>query len=145
MFRRVDECHNTTDARRVDVVVREGINKGALDELLQAAFTAQLEMFRSQIQEMVAEVIHPLREASIDVGLGGFFGLCSPVLRTSSPSSMVASHAACCAAYEDKGGLSIRVHSEKMHDVASPEDGVEGALLEHQSEAWVDQASALSD
>jgi hypothetical protein len=93
---------------------------------------------------MVAEGIRPLREASIDVGLGGFFGLCSPVLRTSSPSSMVASHAACCAAYEDKGGLSIRVHSEKMHDVASPEDGVEGALLEHQSEAWVKQASALS-
>jgi hypothetical protein len=47
-------------------------------------------------------------------------------------------------AYEDMGGLSIRVHSEKMHIVASPEDGVEGALLEHQSEAWVEQASASS-
>jgi hypothetical protein len=57
---------------------------------------------------------------------------------------MVMSLAACRAAYEDKGGLSIRVHSEKMHVVASPEDGVEGALLEHQSEAWVEQASASS-
>jgi hypothetical protein len=49
MIRRVEECHNTTDAHCVDVVVREGINKGVLDELLQAAFTAQLELFRSQI------------------------------------------------------------------------------------------------
>jgi hypothetical protein len=40
VFRRVEECHDTSDARRADVVVREGIDKGALDELLQEAFTA---------------------------------------------------------------------------------------------------------
>jgi hypothetical protein len=57
---------------------------------------------------------------------------------------MAASLAACRAAYEDKGDLSVGVHSEKMHTVASTEDGVEGTLLEHQSEAWVEQASASS-
>ena len=51
----------------------------------------------------------PAQVISVDVGLGGFFGPCSAVRRTSSPSSMVASimacHASfadCCVAYEDK-------------------------------------------
>jgi hypothetical protein len=52
---------------------------------------------------------------------------------------MVASIAASRAAYEDKGGLSIGVCSEAL-----PEDGVEGSLVEDQSEAWIESASALS-
>jgi hypothetical protein len=131
VFRCVEECHDTSDARRADVGVHEGINKGALDELFQEAFTAQLALFRTMIQDIVAEAIRPLREASIiqdivaeairplreasiDVGFGGYFGPCSPVLRISSPSSMAASIAASRAACEDKGGLSIGVRSEKM-------------------------------
>jgi hypothetical protein len=143
VFRRVEECHDTSDARRADVGVCEGINKGALDELLQEAFTAQLALFRSKIQDIVAEAIRPLREASTDLGFGGYFGPCSPVLRISSPSSMAASIAASSAAYKDKGGLSIGVRSEKMQNVALPKDGVEGSLVEDQSEAWIEPASAL--
>jgi hypothetical protein len=57
---------------------------------------------------------------------------------------MAASIAASRAAYEDKGGLSIGVRSEKMQNVALLEDGVEGSLVEDQSEAWIKPASALS-
>jgi hypothetical protein len=49
------------------------------------------------------------------VRLGDFFGPCSPVLRTSSPSSMVASIMAYHAAYGDKGDLSML--SEKVQNV----------------------------
>jgi hypothetical protein len=91
---------------------------------------------------MVAEAIQPLREASINVGLGDFFSPCSPVLRTSSPSLMVASIAACHAAYEDKGGLSVL--SEKVQNVPLPKDGVEGVVMEDLSVAWIEQASASS-
>jgi hypothetical protein len=111
VFGRVKECHRSSDASRVDV-----IDKDVLNELLQAAFAAQLVLFCSQIEDMVAEAIRPLCEASDDVRLGGFFGPCSPMLRTSSSSLMVTSIAACRAAYEDKGG-------------AFPKDGVEGALV----------------
>jgi hypothetical protein len=114
VFCRVEECHDTSDAHRADVGVREGIHKGALDELLQEAFMAQLALFRTKIQDIVAEAIRPLRETSIDVGFGGYFGPCSSVLRISSPSSMTASIAASRASYEDKGGFSIGVRSEKM-------------------------------
>jgi hypothetical protein len=55
---------------------------------------------------MVAEAIRPVREALIDVRLGGFFGPCSLVFRTSSLSSMVTLIAICRATYEDQGGLS---------------------------------------
>jgi hypothetical protein len=144
IIRRVEECRGTSDARRDDVGVHEGVDKGALDELLQEAFAAQLALFRMQIQDIVAEAIRPLREASNDMGLGGFFGPCSPVLRISSPSLMEASIAAGRAAYKDKGVLSIGVRSEKMHNVALPNDGVEGSLVEDQSEAWIEPAGALS-
>jgi hypothetical protein len=97
-----------------------------------------------QIQDIVAEAIRPLREASNDMGLGVFFGPCSPMLRISSPSLMEASIAAGRAAYKDKGVLSIGVHFEKMHNVALPDDGVEGSLVEDQSEAWIEPAGALS-
>lgn len=88
------------------------------------------------MQDMVAEAIRPLREASIDVGLGAFFGPCSPVLRSSSSSLMVASIVACHAAYEDKGDLSIPV-PEKMQNFALPEDDVEGTLVASASSSEV--------
>jgi hypothetical protein len=34
MICHVEDCHDTTDARRVDVVVHEGIDKGFVDDLL---------------------------------------------------------------------------------------------------------------
>jgi hypothetical protein len=43
---------------------------------------------------------------------------------------MEASITASRAAYEDKGVLSIGVRYEKMHNVALPDDGVEGSLVE---------------
>jgi hypothetical protein len=48
IFCRVEECHDTSDACWDDVGVREGIDKGALDELWEA-FAAQLALFRTQI------------------------------------------------------------------------------------------------
>jgi hypothetical protein len=90
---------------------------------------AQLELFRTQIQDIVAEAIRPLREASIGMGFGGFFGPCSHVLRILSPSSMVTLIAAGRVAYEDMGGLPIGVCSKKMQNIALPEDGVEGSLV----------------
>jgi hypothetical protein len=65
------------------------------------AFATQLVLFRSQIEDMVAEAIRTLCEASEDVRLGGFFNPCSHVLHTFSLSSMAASIAACHATYED--------------------------------------------
>jgi hypothetical protein len=56
------------------------------------------------------------------------------VLRTSSPSLMVASIMAGRVAYGDKGDLSVL--SEKVHNVSLPEDGVEGAVVEDPSKAW---------
>jgi hypothetical protein len=144
VFRHVEECHGTSDTRRADVGVREAIDKGALDELLHEAFVAQLALFCTQIQDIVAEAIRPLREASIDVGFGGFFGPCSPMLCISSPSSMAASIAAGRAAYEDKGGLSIGMCFEKMQNVALPEDRVDGSIVEDHSEALIEPTCALS-
>jgi hypothetical protein len=77
----------------------------------------------------VAEVICPLREASIGVGFGGFFGPCPHVLRISLASSMGTSIAVGRVAYEDTGGLPIGVRSEKMQNIALLEDGVEGSLV----------------
>jgi hypothetical protein len=144
VFLHDEECQDNSDARRTDVGVREGIDRGVLDELLQEAFAAQLALFRTQIQDIVAEAIRPLRKASVDLGFGGFFGPCSPVLRISSLSSMATSIATGCAAYEDKGGLPIGVRSEKMQNAALLEDGVEGSLVEDQSEAWIKPDGALS-
>jgi hypothetical protein len=73
VFLHVEECQDNSDARRADVGVREGIGKGVLDELLQEAFAAQLALFRTQIQDIVAEAIRPLREASVDLGFGGCY------------------------------------------------------------------------
>jgi hypothetical protein len=57
---------------------------------------------------------------------------------------MAASIAAGRAAYEDKGGLSIGMCSEKMQNVALPEDGVDGSIVEDQSEASIEPTCALS-
>jgi hypothetical protein len=86
----------------------------------------------------VAKAIRSLHEASINVGLGEFFGPCSLVLCTSSSSLIVASIAACRAAYGDKGGLSVL--SYKVQNVPLPKDGVEGIVVEGLSEAWIEQA-----
>jgi hypothetical protein len=136
VIRRVDERHGTIDASR-DYVMCQVINKGALDEFLQVTFITPLALFRSQIQNMVAAAIRPLREASIDVGLGGIFGPRSSVLRTSSPSLMAASITTCRAAYEDEGGLSVRVRSEMFQHVALPVDGAEGAFVASASSSEV--------
>jgi hypothetical protein len=53
------DVSGTSDACQDDVGVHEGIDKGALDELWEA-FAAQLALFRTQIQDIVAEAIRPL-------------------------------------------------------------------------------------